>query len=89
MEREVVFSSYTVKYEGNNKPGNVLTKFIPPRILSNNNEFEIRLNRIINMSFSWFNINVEYNNQLIKFSKDSGSSFKNTQFPKGFGIIMI
>ena len=43
----------------------------------------IGLNRIINMSFTWFNINGGYKNQLIGYSKDSGSTFTNIPFPAG------
>ena len=35
------------------------------------------------MSFTWLNINPGYNNQLIKFSKDNGTSFTNIAFPAG------
>ena len=35
------------------------------------------------MSFTWFNINAGYNNQLIKFSKDNGTSFTDIAFPAG------
>ena len=34
----------------------------------------IGLNRIITLSFTWFNINAGYNNQLIGYSKDTGSN---------------
>ena len=32
---------------------------------------------------TWFNINAGYNNQLIGYSKDSGSTFTNISFPSG------
>ena len=35
------------------------------------------------MSFTWFNVNAGYNNQLIKYSSDSGSTFHNITFPAG------
>ena len=83
MEREVVLSSYSVINEGNNKPGNFVTKFIRPIVLDNNHEYAIGLNRIINMSFTWFNINAGYGNQLIRLSSDSGTNFTNISFPPG------
>ena len=64
MEREIVFSYYLVKNEGDNKPGNFVIKFRRPIILDNNHEYVIGLNRIINMSFTWFYINAGYNNQI-------------------------
>ena len=35
------------------------------------------------MSFTWFNINAGYGNQLIRFSSDSGTNFTNISFPPG------
>ena len=83
MEREIVLSSYSVKNQGNNKPEDFTTKFNRPITLDNNSEHMIGLNRIINMSFTWFNVNAGYNNQLIKYSSDSGSTFNNITFPAG------
>ena len=33
------------------------------------------------MSFTWFNVNAGYGNQLIPFSSDSGTNFTNISFP--------
>ena len=82
-EREIVLTSFTVKNEGNNKPENFVTKFIRPIKLDSNKEYMLGLNRIISMSFTWFNINAGYNNQLISYSKDGGTSFSNIEFPAG------
>ena len=81
MEREIVLSSYSVKKK--DKPENFVTDFVRPITLDNNHEYKIGLNRIINMSFTWFNINKEYQNQLIGYSKDTGSTFTNILFPEG------
>ena len=35
------------------------------------------------MSFTWFNVNSSYKNQLIKYSSDNGSTFKEITFPAG------
>ena len=43
----------------------------------------IGLNRIINMSFTWFNVNPDYGNQLIKYSSNGGSVFHDITFPAG------
>ena len=66
MEGEIVLSSYSVKNKGNYKPGNFITKFTKLIVLDNNHEYAIGLNRIINMSFTWFNVNAGYDNQVIK-----------------------
>ena len=58
-------------------------KFIPPNVFPKNHQHAMGLNRIINMSFTWFNINANYNNQLIKFSKDNGVTFQHIEFSGG------
>ena len=83
MEREIVLSSYSVKNQGDNKPEDFTTNFTKPIILDNNKQYVIGLNRVINMSFTWFNVNAGYKNQLIKDSSDNGSTFKNITFPAG------
>ena len=83
MEREIVLSSYSVKNRGDNKPEDFTTNFTRPIILDNNKQYVIGLNRVINMSFTWFNVNAGYKNQLIEYSSDNGSTFKNIAFPAG------
>ena len=83
MDREIVLSSYSVKNQGNNTPQDFITKFNKPIILDSNSQYAVGLNRIINMSFTWFNVNPSYANQLIKYSSDNGSTFHNITFPAG------
>ena len=83
MEREIVLSSYSVKNQGNNKPEDFITKFTRPIILDSNKQYVVGLNRVVNMSFTWFNVNAGYKNQLIKYSSDSGSTFQDITFPAG------
>ena len=78
MDREITLSSYDVKGQGNNTPQNFTTKFNRPIILDKNYQYVVGLNKIINMSFTWFNVN-----QLIKYSSDSGSTFEEITFPAG------
>ena len=86
MDREIVLSSYSVKDQENNTPQNFTIKFNRPKILDNNSQYVVGLNRIINMSFTWFNVNSSYANQLIKYSSDNGSTFHEITFPES-GII--
>ena len=83
MDREIVLSSYSVKGQGNNTPQDFTTKFNRPIILDRNSQYMVGLNRIVNMSFTWFNVNPSYGNQLIKYSSDNGSTFHNITFPAG------
>ena len=86
MEREIVLSSYKVKNKGNNKPEDFITKFVRPLTLDRNSQYVLGLNRIINMSFTWFNVNPGYGNQLIKYSSDNGSTYKDITFPAGVWV---
>ena len=56
MEREIVLTSYNNK-SGKNKPSDFTTPFVQPITLAKNREYVVGLNRIINMSFTWFNVN--------------------------------
>ena len=83
MDREIVLSSYLVKDQGNNTPSNFIIKFNRPIILDSNYQYAVGLNRIKNMSFTWYNVNPSHANQLIKYSSDNGSTFHNITFPAG------
>ena len=89
MQREIVLSSYSVKNQYGNKPEDFTTNFTRPIILDNNKQYVIGLNRVINMSFTWFNVNAGYKNQLIKYSSDNGSTLKTSPFQPEYGIIQI
>ena len=81
-EREIVLSSFSVK-TGGTKPENFTTQFRQPIFLDPNSQYVVGLNRIINMSFTWYNINAALKNQLIKFSSDGGETFSDITFPAG------
>ena len=82
IEREIVLSSFAVR-TGGNKPENFTTKFNQPIDLDPNEQYVVGLNRIINMSFTWYNINADRQNQLIRFSSDNGQTFSDITFPAG------
>ena len=83
MDREIALSSYNAKGQGNNTPQNFITRFNKPIMLDRNSQYMVGLNRIINMSFTWFNVDSSYGNQLIKYSSDNGSTFNEITFPAG------
>ena len=89
MQRELTLSSYKVKNQGNNKPENFLIQFNNPIMLDNNYEYAIGLKRILNMSFTWFNVTPDYNNQLVKYSSDGGKKFEDIMFPAGVKVIKM
>lgn len=83
MEREITLSSFAVKNERGNRPGDFTTRFKPTIVLDNNANYYIGFNRTISMFFTWTNINAGYNNQKIAFSKDNGNSFTDIDFAQG------
>ena len=84
MEREISLSSYSVKDEPGNRPGDFTTRF--SRTLDYEHSdgiWYIGFNKIISMAFTWTNINPGYDNQKIAYSKDGGKTFTDIDFPKG------
>ena len=65
MNRQLILSSHSVKNQNGNKPSDFIMKYINPIILDPNRQYEIGLDRIISMSFTWFNVTKELNNQKI------------------------
>ena len=83
MEREITRSSFSVKNERGNRPGDFTTRFKPTIVLDNNTNYYIGFNRTISMFFTWTTINAGYNNQKNAFSKDNGNSFTDIDFAQG------
>ena len=83
MEREITLSSFAVKNQRGNRPGDFTTRFTPTIQLGNDASYYIGFNRIISMFFSWTNVNEGYNNQKIAFSKDDGRTWTDIDFAKG------
>lgn len=83
MEREITLTSFSVKNEPGNRPGDFTTWFRPTIKLDSNSSYYIGFNRIISMFFTWTNVNAEYDNQKISFSKNNGNSWTDIDFPQG------
>ena len=47
-------------------------QYTNPIILDPNRQYELGLDRIVSMSFTWFNVTQDLNNKKIRFSSDSG-----------------
>ena len=82
MQRQLVLSSHR-NDTPKNTPSNFMVKYTEPIKLDPNRQYELGLDRIISMSFTWFNITSELNNQKIKYSSDGGNVWKNITFPPG------
>ena len=83
METTLILSSHNVKKQSENKPSDFTIWYNQPIILDPNKQYEIGLGRIISMSFTWFNITSDLDNQKIKYSSDDGRTWKDIIFPPG------
>ena len=72
MDRQLILSSHSVKNKNGNKPSDFTIKYTNPIILDPNRQYELGLDRIVSMSFTWFNVTHDLNNKKIRFSSDSG-----------------
>ena len=75
MERAIRISSVNREKIGKSTPQDFRIKFDPVMHLSNDMKHEIAVDRV-SMTYSWHNINAEYGNNIIKYSKDNGSTWK-------------
>ena len=83
FERTIVLSSEVARTkDASNKPENFLTRFNVPLILPKDKQCSIALLRIQG-SYSWHNIEAQYNNNFIKYSTDGGLTWKNIIFANG------
>ena len=73
IERAIHISSINrVKVE-KGKADDIVIKFNPILKLANNMKHDLAVDRL-SMTYSWYNINPEYKNNVIKYSTDSGNS---------------
>ena len=82
MERALHISSINREKIGKSTPEDFVIKFDPVMHLSNDMNHELAVDRV-SMTYSWHNINTEYGNNTIKYSKDNGSTFKQITFVDG------
>ena len=82
MERALHISSINREKIGRSTPEDFVIKFDPVMHLSNDMNHELAVDRV-SMTYSWHNINTEYGNNNIKYSKDNGSTWKQITFVDG------
>ena len=82
FERPMQISSINREKSGIPRPDNFVIRFTPPLQLPEDMYHEIALNKV-NMTYSWYNITNEYKNNTIKYSPDSGSTWKKNIFADG------
>ena len=82
QERAINISSINRVKVGQSRPDNFTIKFDPVMHLDTEMNHELAVDRV-SMTYSWHNINADYGNKTIKYSKDNGSTWKNITFVDG------
>ena len=82
QERAINISSINRVKVGRSRPDNFTIKFDPVMHLDTEMNHELAVDRV-SMTYSWHNINAEYCNKTIKYSKDNGSTWKTITFVDG------
>ena len=82
QERAINISSINRQKIGRSLPEDFTIKFDPQLQLDTEMYHELAVDRV-SMTYSWHNINDDYGNKLIKYSKDGGTSWKNIEFVNG------
>ena len=82
QERAINISSINRQQIGRSRPEDFVIKFNPVMHLDTEMHHELAVDRV-SMTYSWHNINAEYGNKTIKYSKDNGSTWKTITFVDG------
>ena len=82
QERAINISSINRQKIGRSRPEDFVIKFNPVLHLDTEMHHELAVDRV-SMTYSWHNINAEYGNKTIKYSKDKGSTWKTITFVDG------
>lgn len=83
MELSVILNSKIARTkDARNTPGNFITKFDRRIELDAHKRYSICLHRL-QSSYSWYNISAALGNNFIRYSPDSGTTWKNIIFPNG------
>ena len=82
QERAINISSINRQKLGRSRPEDFVIKFNPAMHLDTEMHHKLAVDRV-SMTYSWHNINAEYGNKTIKYSKDNGSTWKTITFVDG------
>ena len=80
--RAIHISSVNRQKIGKNSPDGFIIKFDPVLKVDPNMNHEIGVDRL-SMTYSWHNISTSYKNNKIKYSTDSGQTWKTVTFVDG------
>ena len=82
QERAININSINRQKIGRSRPDDFTIKFDPIMHLDTEMHHNLAVDRV-SMTYSWHNVNAEYGNNKIRYSKDNGSTWKNIQFVDG------
>ena len=82
QERAININSRNRQKIGRSRPEDFTIKFDPIMHLDTEMHHELAVDRV-SMTYSWHNINSEYRNKSIKYSRDNGSTWKSINFIDG------
>ena len=82
QERAINIFSINRQKIGRSRPEDFVIKFDPQMHLDTEMHHELAVDRV-SMTYSWHNINAEYGNKTIKYSKDNGTTWKTITFVDG------
>ena len=82
QERAINVNSVNRQKIGRSRPEDFVIKFDPIMHLDTEMHHDLAVDRVT-MTYSWHNINSEYGNKSIKYSKDAGNSWKDINFVNG------
>lgn len=82
IERAIYISSIDREKAGISRADDFTIKFTPSIKLDSSYKHEIAVDRI-SMTYSWHNVNQNYNNNSLKYSHDNGITWNIVTFPDG------
>ena len=82
QERAININSFNRQKIGRSRPEVYTIKFDPIMHLDTEMRHELAVDRVT-MTYSWHNINAEYGNNQIKYTKNNGSTWKTINFVDG------
>ena len=68
MEQKLVLSSQVARViKAITTPSDLTTLFDRPIVLGGNQRYVIRLDKVITMKYSWYNVSLDYQNNIISY----------------------
>ena len=84
MSLSILLDSQIAKQQNPNQPTHDFTiRFDPPIVFDRNKNYKAALNELVTMSYSWYNVRKDYDNNKFKWKKKTDSAWVTVTFPDG------